>query len=234
MLVASRGGIRAFAAKNGEKLWESETVRNIFRAPAVYDGQVFAVGNVDKAMSLVSLSLEDGSKRWQSELTSGPGSAGPVATQHGVILFDDRSIVVHDRESGERSREIYSFDESDGRPDPAIAADDGTVFVTSSFGAVAVDIDTGTEQWHRDAPAYHRSICVGAETVVFPFNNPEFSSGYTTISALDRESGETRWYYGFDLSEDPNGMSVRALVDGAVFFTSSGNLDLAVLGDVDE
>lgn len=232
VLLASRDGIEAFDAENGERRWDVETVRQIVRAPAVYDGQVFAVGNVDGAKSLVGLSLEDGSNRWQTELTDGSRSTEPIATQHGVVLFDDGSVVVHDRESGTQRREIHSF-EGEGSSPQSIATDDGTLFVTSSSSAVALDVETGTEQWHRDASVYNPGICIGAETVVLPLDDPEFSSGATTISALDRESGEMRWYYAFDLDQDPNGLQLRALVDGAVFFTAT-NMGLAVLGDVAE
>lgn len=232
VLLATRRGVEAFDAKNGEQRWGVETVRNVVRAPAVYDDQVFVVGQVDGTKSLVSLSLEDGSRRWGTELTSGSRSTDPVATRHGVVLFDDGSVVVFDRESGTRSREIHSFDDGDRDGPETIAAVDGTAFVTSPSGVVAVDVETGTERWRRDASADSPGICVGAETVVLPLDDPEFTSGATTISALDRESGEMRWYYAFDLADDPNVLQLRALVDGAVFFTVDG--DLATLGDVEE
>jgi outer membrane protein assembly factor BamB len=192
---------------------------------------VFAVGTVDGTLSLVGFSLDDGSERWRRELTAAPESTHPIATQQGVVVSDDGALVVHDRESGERTREIDPFDYEDNSP-RTVAVDDGTAFVTGSAGGIfAVDLETGTQQWHRDAPLPDLGICVGTETVVLPFDNPDFSSGATTISALDRESGETRWYYGFDLADDPNGLRVRALVDGAVFFTANG--ELGALGDVD-
>lgn len=232
VLLASRRGIEAFDATTGERRWDVGIVRYIDHAPAVYDDQVFAVGKVNGVTSLVSLSLEDGSKRWQTALPAGHRFSGPVATQHGILLFDEDAVVVYDRDGGTRRREIHSFGEGFFGDPHAIAADDGTAFITSTAGAVAVDIETGTEQWRRDASVSHDGICIGAETVVLPMENPEFTSGNTTISALDRESGETRWFYGFDLADDPNVLQVRALVDGAVFFTVGG--ELAALGDVDE
>ncbi|WP_394348207.1 PQQ-binding-like beta-propeller repeat protein [Halorubrum sp. GN11_10-6_MGM] len=65
-------------------------------------------------------------------------------------------------------------------------------------GAVAIDNETGTERWRRDASVYHSGICVGTDTVVVPLDSAEFASGKQTISALERESGEVRWYYTFD------------------------------------
>ncbi|MDF9744597.1 PQQ-like beta-propeller repeat protein [Natrinema sp. S1CR25-10] len=230
VLVASTGGIEAFRAANGEKRWETDTVRQLARSPAVYDGRVFAVGKVDGAPSLVAVSLKDGTERWRSELTSAFEIAAPVAIQDGVIVSDDQTLVVYDRETGDRRRELYSFDETEDVIPQSVAADDGTVFVTSESGAVAVDSETGTERWRRNAPVYNPGICVGTETVVFPIDDPEFSPGTKTISVFDRESGEMRWHHVLDWAHS---MTVPpVLVDGAVFYTTSSIRGLAALGDV--
>jgi len=231
VLVASDIGIEAFGAANGEKRWETYTVSGPVRAPAVYDERVFAVGNVDGVASLVAFSLEDGSDRWRSELTSAPESAAPVATRDGVIVSDDRTLVVHDRDTGDRRREFRSFGEDDVVP-RTVAAADGTVFVTSASGVVAVDGETGTERWRRDTPVYKPGICVGTETVVFPVGNPEFAPGKKTISAFDRESGELRWHYSFDPGFHHQVTSPPVLVEGAVFFTATHTDGLGALGDV--
>ncbi|WP_178917865.1 PQQ-binding-like beta-propeller repeat protein [Natronomonas gomsonensis] len=230
VLVASESGIEAFRATDGEKHWETDTVRQLVRAPAVYAGSVFAVGNVDGAPVLVAFSLDDGSELWRSELTSTPESAAPVATQEGVVVSEDRTLVVYDRETGDRRRELHSFGEGASGIPQTVAVADGTVFATSASGAVAVDSETGTERWRRDAPVYDPGICVGTETVIVPINDPEFAPGKKTISAFDCESGEMRWYYAFNRS--PNVMTPPVLVDGAVFFTASTMDGLGALGDV--
>ncbi|WP_251344057.1 PQQ-binding-like beta-propeller repeat protein [Haloplanus halophilus] len=232
VLVASEVGIEAFGAANGERRWETYTVTGLARAPAVYDGRVFAVGDVDGAPSLVAVSLADGSDRWRSQLTAAPESAAPVATREGVFVSDDRTLVVHDRETGDRLRELRSFGEDDDVPPRTVAVDGGTVFVTGSDGAVAIDGDTGTERWHRDTPVYKPGLCVGSETVVFPVGNPEFAPGKKTISAFDRESGELRWHYSFDPGFHNQVTSPPVLVDGAVFFTATHIDGLGALGDV--
>lgn len=231
VLVTSEVGIEAFSAATGGKRWETFT-SGLDRTPAVYDGRVFAVGNVDGAPSLVAFSLADGSNRWRSELTAAPESAAPVVTREGVFVSDDRTLVVHDQDTGDRIRELRSFGEDDDVVPRTVAVDDGTVFVTSSSGAVAVDSETGTERWHRDTPVYKPGICVGSETVVFPIGNPEFSPGKKTISAFDRESGEMRWHYSFDPGFHHQVTSPPALVDGAVFFTATHIDGLGALGDV--
>ena len=231
VLVASEIGIEAFSAATGEKRWETFT-SGLDRTPAVYDVRVFTVGDVDGAPSLVACSLADDSNRWQRELAAAPESTAPVATQEGVFVSDDRTLVVHDRDTGDRIRELHSFGEDGDVPPRTVAVDGGTVFATGSYGAVAVDSDTGTERWHRDTPVYKPGICVGSETVVFPIGNPEFSPGKKTISAFDRESGEMRWHYSFDPGFHHQVTSPPALVDGAVFFTATHIDGLGALGDV--
>ncbi|SEH53833.1 Outer membrane protein assembly factor BamB, contains PQQ-like beta-propeller repeat [Halopenitus malekzadehii] len=232
VLVASDRGIEVFRAADGERRWETNTVRQLVHAPAVYDGRVFAVGDVDGSPSLAAFSVEDGSDRWQSELTATPESAAPVATQDGVFVADDRTLVVHDRETGDQRRELGSFGEDDDVVPHTMAVDDGTVFVTSSYGAIAVDSETGTVRWHRDTPVYKPGICLGTDTIIFPVSTPEFAPEKKTISAFDRGSGEMRWYYGFDPGFHHEVTSPPVLVDGAVFFTATDIDGLGALGDV--
>ncbi len=232
VLVGSDEGIEAFRAANGERRWETDAVRRLVRSPAVYDGRVFAVGSVDGAPSLVALSLEDGSERWRSELASVPESAAPVATREGVVVSDDRTLVVYDEETGDRCCELVSFGEEVAPR--TVAAADGTLFVTSESGAVAVDSETGAERWRRDTPVYDSGICVGTETVVFPLDAPEFEPNEKTISAFHRDSGEMRWYYALDSNFHDDVTSPPVLVDGAVFFTANNIDGLAALGDVPE
>jgi len=231
VLVASDAGLEAFGAANGEQRWETDAMRNVFRAPAVYDDRVFVVGTVDGASSLVALSLADGSNRWQHELTTPPESAAPVTTGAGVIVADDRTLVVHDRETGERVRDLRSF----GDPDPvaprSVAVDDGTAFVTGSFGVAAVDTETGTERWRRDVSVDTLGVCLGADTVVTTVEDPEFAPGKKTISAFGRESGERRWFYSFDPGFHHMVTSPPVLVGGAVFFTATHIDGLGALGD---
>jgi len=232
VLVAANGGIEAFRTTDGEKQWETDTLRQLVHTPAVYDGRVFAVGYIDGTPYLASVSLEDGSDRWQSELTAAPESAAPVATQGGVFISDDRTLVVHDRETGDPRRELCSFGEKNDVIPRTVAVDNGTVFVTSSYGAVAVDSETGTERWHRDTPVSKPGICVGTDTVVIPLEDPAFAPGKKTISAFDRGSGQMRWYYEFDPGFHHQVTSPPVLVDGAVFFTATHIDGLGALGDV--
>lgn len=235
VLVPSDAGFQAFGASNGKKRWETDTLRFHTWAPAVYDERVFVAGQVGGTPSLVALSLADGSERWRSELTDTPESAAPVATQEGVFVSDDETLVVHDRETGDRLRELYTFAYNGEKYDiDTVAVDNGTVFVTSKPGAVALDSETGTERWRVDAEVPESGICVGTETVVFPLSEAEFAPKKITISAFDRKSGELSWYYGFDPGFHNDFTSSPVLVDGAVFFTANTFDGVGALGDVPE
>lgn len=231
ILLASEDGIEAFGAANGEQHWESDVVRGLSLAPAVAGERVFAVGEIDGAPSLAAISLADGSERWQTELTDHPWSVPPVVTESGVVVDDDGTLVVYDPETGERRRELFTFTHENGVHDiVGLGTANGTVFAASYGGVVAVDAETGAEQWYRDRPESKSELCVGSQTVVLPLSDPSFASNQTTISALDRETGEMRWYWDFGRS--PNVIVPPVMVDDAVFFTASDMDSLAVLGDV--
>ena len=232
VFVVSDNSIAAFSATAGKLRWETDRLRPV-HAPAIHGGRLFAVGYVDETPSLVCLAVNDGSNRWQRDLSSVPESAAPVVTAEGVFLSDDRTLVVHDRETGARQRELYSFEgESVGSP-TTVAVADRTVFANSASGILAVDSETGRERWHRaESVSYPVGLCVGTETVVVPVDDPEFAPQKKTISAFDRKTGATRWYYAFDPGFHHHVTSSPALVDGAVFFTATHIDGLGALGDV--
>ena len=116
-------------------------------------------------------------------------TAAPVATGEGVFVADDRTLVLYDGETGDRRRELRSFGDGADAAPRTVAVDDGTAFVTSASGVVALDAETGTARWRRDVRVSHSGgICVGTETVVLPVDDPAFAPGTKTISAFDRES----------------------------------------------
>jgi len=231
VFVVSNTSIAAFSAADGERRWETDTLQPV-HAPAIHDGRVFAVGYVDETPSLVCLAVSDGSTRWQRELSAIPEAAAPVVTTEGVFLSDDRTLVVHERETGDRQRELYSFAEAFGSP-TTVAVTDQTVFANSASGIRAIDSETGTERWHRaESVSYPVGLCVGTETVVVPIDDPEFAPQKKTISAFDRNTGAMRWHYVFDPGFHHHVTASPVLVDGAVFFTATHIDGLGALGDV--
>lgn len=233
-LVSSQSGIEAYRA-DGEKRWETDTVGQIVRAPAVSGGSVYVTGRTDSGSpALVCLSLDDGTVRWERELDTQPESAAPVATEYGILVVNDGTLAVHDPETGDRLRELYSFGEGGSAVPRGVAADGGTAFVTSDAGIAAVDIETGAELWYRDDEAAQDGLCLGTESVVVPVSDPEYSpdDSYVTISTFERETGELRWHYALD--GFPELTMPPVLVDGAVFYAANDIDSLAALGDVDE
>ncbi|MFC6974461.1 PQQ-binding-like beta-propeller repeat protein [Halomicroarcula sp. GCM10025709] len=154
-----------------------------------------------------------------------------------MFVSSDRTLAVHDRETGDRRHEFGPFSELNNTSSRTVAVGDGTVFVTSASSTVAIDRGTGTKRWRRDISASYPSgvgICVGSETVVFPVSDPEYALGKETISAFVRESGELRWHYSFELGFDHHVTLPPVLVNEAVFFTATHIDDLRILGDLPE
>jgi outer membrane protein assembly factor BamB len=230
VLNCRRELIQAFDT-DGEKRWETTSVSGA--TPAVFDDTIFVLGTIDNSAALAALSMDDGTVRWTTEIESPPESTDPVATPQGVVLIDDRTLVVHDRDTGDRIREIHSLDDGSEIVPQSVAADGGTVFVTSPATIGAYDIETGTEQWSLDERVGNDGLCIGNETVVVPVDDPSYSpdNSSKTISVLERSSGEMRWFYAFDAQHSPL-TSPPVLTDGAVFFTGNSFDGIGALGAV--
>jgi outer membrane protein assembly factor BamB len=232
IVVPYRDGLEAVRAADGEPHWETARVSRQPLTPAIYDGTVYAVGRIDGTDSLAAFDLQDGTTRWRKALANPSTSADPVVTERGVFVVDGGTLGIHDRQTGDRKREIHSF-ESDGMFDTTVAVDRGTAFVATEEELLAVDIETGTTRWRHDDAVYAQGFSVGSETVVAMVDGSEYVSTdlRETITAFDRETGEVRWNYvlgGFHSVTIP-----PILVGGAVFFATSSIGALAVLGDVD-
>ncbi|RYJ14290.1 pyrrolo-quinoline quinone [Halogeometricum borinquense] len=234
VIVPYSDGLKAFQAEDGQRRWETGEITGQLNTPAIYDGTVYTIGRVDGVDSLVALALDDGTIRWTTALED-PSDGDPVATDQGVLVVDGNTLVVHDRETGDRRSEIELVSDELGSL-TTIAADGGTTFVaTYERGLFAVDIETGTTQWQYDDSAHDDSafgVCVGIETVISIVDKPEsVTSAYgKTVTAFDRETGDVRWNYALD---GYHALTIRPiLADGAVFFATDSIGALAVLGDV--
>jgi len=229
IVVPYADGLKAFGATDGERRWKTPELPGQRVTPAIADGTVYAVGSVDGADTLAALALADGSVRWTRSL-DGRAPSAPVVTDRGLLVVDDRTLVVHDRETGDRRSERHSFDYDGTTFDATVATDGTTAFVTSDDGLTAVDIADGTTRWHYDEWVYTDGCSVGTETVVAMADGGESTD--RTITAFDRETGEARWDYVMDGFHTPSIGPI--LADGAVFFATSSSDGLVAIGDVPE
>lgn len=229
IVVPYADGLKAFGATDGQRRWKAPELPGQRVTPAIADGTVYAVGSVDGAATLAALALADGSVRWTRSL-DGRSPSAPVVTDRGVLVVDDRTLVVHDRETGDRRGERHSFDYDGTTFDATVATDGTTAFVTSDDGLTAVDIADGTTRWEYDEWVYTAGCSVGTETVVAMADRGEYTD--RTITAFDRETGEARWDYVMDDFHTPSIPPI--LADGAVFFATSSSDGLVAIGDVPE
>jgi outer membrane protein assembly factor BamB len=233
VVIPHQDGLEAFRAEGGDPHWETAEVAQQRVTPAIHDGTVYAIGEIDGTDGLGAFDVEDGTTRWTEALTEPAVSADPVATERGVFVVDGNSLAVHDPETGERTTEI-DVPEIDGTERTTVAVDGETAFVANAEGLLAVDLARGTTRVLHDDDVYAQGFSVGSETVIAMVDGSEYVSTdlRETITAFDRETGEVEWNYvmdGFHSVTIP-----PVLAGGAVFFATSSIGALAVLGDVEK
>ncbi len=232
IIVPYQDGLEAFRAADGEPHWETAGISQQQLTPAIYDGTVYTVGRIDGTDSLAAFDLSDGTTRWTRALADPSTSADPVATERGVFVVDGTTLGIHDRQTGDRNRNIR-LPESGETLNTTVAVDQGTAFVANDEALLAVDIEAEATRWRHDDEVYAQGFSVGSETVVAMVDGSEYVSTELreTITAFDRETGDVRWNYVLDGFHSVTVPPI--LVGGAVFFATSSIGGLAALGDVD-
>ena len=202
--------------------WRQGTVRGGPVAPVVAEGTVL----VPSLEGLVARSLADGGILWtQSEVTlpmTHPTVADRMVVQPGAHHLHALSLADG---SHEWTAPIPGI-----REPPAIA--DGTVFVTRGDEAVALDFESGTEQWRQAHDGFESSIIwpgdpgplgtpvVTDDLVVAAGSRQAFEHVDTGgLVAFDRTDGTQRW--AFDVeghlgtyvtpAREPEGYGVHGL-----------------------
>ena len=232
IVVPYRDGLKAFRAADGEPHWETAAVSQQLLTPAIHDGIVYAVGQIDGKDSLAAFDLNDGTTRWTRALADPSTSADPVVTERGVFVVDENTLRIHDRQTGDRDSEIRLFEPGE-MLSTTVAVDRGTAFVATDEELLAIDLEAESTRWRHDDEVYAQGLSVGSETVVAMVDGSEYVSTELreTITAFDRETGDVQWNYVLDAFHSVTIPPI--LVGGAVFFATSSIGGLAVLGDVD-
>jgi outer membrane protein assembly factor BamB len=232
IVVPYRDGLKAFRAADGEPHWETAVVSQQLLTPAIHDGIVYAVGEIDGKDSLAAVDLNDGTTRWTRALADPSTSADPVVTERGVFVVDGNTLGIHDHQTGDRNSEIRLFEPGE-MLSTTVAVDRGTAFVANDEELLAIDIEAESTRWRHDGEVYAQGLSVGSETVVAMVDGSEYVSTELreTITAFDRETGDVQWNYVLDAFHSVTIPPI--LVGGAVFFATSSIGGLAVLGDVD-
>ncbi len=203
--VGATGHLRALDLASGRTLWEQELVHGRGGTPRVngYAASPLAFGDTvivsvgGPGQALVALGQADGRERWRA----GDWRNSPASPQLAALGGGPQVI-------GFFWDAVAGFDPRDGRvlwsvPHPAefglnvsmpVVADDGTVFVSSSYGggsrALRVEGGAVRELWAHNRMRVHFGNVVRLGRRVFG-SSGDFASA--PLLALDLDSGRTLW-----------------------------------------
>ncbi|SDM22966.1 Outer membrane protein assembly factor BamB, contains PQQ-like beta-propeller repeat [Halogranum gelatinilyticum] len=209
--------VRAFAAADGSRRWETSHPTALYRGPRVSDDAVYVCG-YDR---LSALDPRDGSERWHYEL-AGSFSSNPVfgdgrlyvgnssvstshrASQYPEDLFaldpDDGSLVW--------KRDLAEEDRLAGRP----LLHDGTLYVQLERGGlVALDPDTGETRWRTTLSSQRQQAKDGPKLA----GRTLVATDADLVYGLDPENGSERWQVG-DVATVPATLGDTVYVGGYV------------------
>ncbi|MFJ4921059.1 PQQ-binding-like beta-propeller repeat protein [Streptomyces sp. NPDC088725] len=198
VITATRGGgVQAWEAASGEKLWETAGAQTDFETPeagpAIFDGTVY----VWKDARLLALDARSGAERWSYPIGDGascggvpvrvmPGSDGHLYVSAGSRVMAVEIASGHVRWHFEAPAVFLSPPAF--VPGPAVTG--GGVYLTDYLGTVyALDATTGKDRW-RIATEPRQSI----EPVLVSGGNVHVGSG-SALYTLDAVTGTPKWRF---------------------------------------
>lgn len=196
--AATRGGrVRAFDARTGESVWDTETDSPLSGGPGVGDGLVL-LGTSDG--EVVALGEDDGEIKWRarvsSEVLSSPGSQGGVSVARtidgklfGLSADDGTRLWVYDR-----TTPVLTLR---GTSSPALA--EGAAITGFDNGqVVAIALSNGQPLWEarvavpRGRTELERMVDIDADPVIE--DKAVYAVAYQgQVAALELLSGEVIW-----------------------------------------
>ncbi|MER5988088.1 PQQ-binding-like beta-propeller repeat protein [Streptomyces sp. NPDC001787] len=223
VLTATRGGgVQAWEASSGEKLWEVTGVQADFETPeagpVIHDGTVYLWQDA----RLRALDARSGLERWSYPIGDAASCGGvPVrvtpAPDGYVYIAAGTRVLAVDTDSGRVSWHFESpavfLSPPAFAPGPAVTG--GGVYLADYLGTVyALDASTGKDRW-RIATEARQSI----EPVLVTAGNVHVGSG-SALYTLDAVTGTPKWR--FAAGGDVVGAPVVA--DGRVHFGSADHV----------
>ncbi|TXL87352.1 PQQ-binding-like beta-propeller repeat protein [Streptomyces sp. IB2014 016-6] len=191
------GGVQAWEASNGEKLWEVTGAQTDFETPeagpAIFDGTVYVWQNA----RLRALDARTGSERWSYPIGDGascggvpirlvPASDGYVYVAAGTRVLSIDIATGHVRWHFEAPAVFLSPPAF--APGPAVTG--GGVYLADYLGTVyALDATTGKDRW-RIATEARQSL----EPVLVTAGNVHVGSG-SALYTLDAVAGTPKWRF---------------------------------------
>ncbi|GAA3001548.1 serine/threonine-protein kinase [Streptomyces fulvorobeus] len=216
------GGVQAWEASSGDKLWETTGVQTDFETPeagpAIHDGTVYLWQNA----RLRAVDARTGAERWSYPIGDAASCGGvPVrvapAADGWVYVSAGTRVLSVDSASGHVRWHFESpaafLSPPAFAPGPAVTG--GGVYLADYLGTVyALDAATGKDRW-RIATEARQSI----EPVLVAAGNVHVGSG-SALYTLDAVTGTPKWR--FAAGGDVVGTAVVA--DGRVHFGSADHV----------
>jgi outer membrane protein assembly factor BamB len=203
---ASADRLAAIDPSSGREHWSAVVGREDYGGqpgrPAVLDGTLYVSYWPHNA---AAYDTETGDRLWHSEVRE-QLVLPPTATSEGILVPDRSGVTSLDPEDGS---ERWRYDHGGNVTDGAVAAAEGTVFVTSNTEerfVHAVDLETGEERW-KTSDVASETIPVVADGVVYLS-----SRGYDELVAVDADSGDVHWRF-----ETEYGVGTPVVSDGVLF-----------------
>jgi len=241
VLAPVGGNVVALAAETGEQQWTYAC--GLASGITVAEEAVYVVGVEGGTATLYSLSVADGSVRWERTVDAETTYTTP-AVADGSVYVGGTALQVFDTADGSEQWRV----ENPVRTAPAVGDD---AVVAASSGGLAVYDTAGTEQWrvefteedplsvtHPPAVADGTVYLSVAEGIrVYDLDSgersyavdigvdgtPVVADGYVylfgreQLTCLAAEDGTTEWSYGTEQHADP-GRVAPAVVDGVAYF----------------
>ena len=207
--VASHDGfVRALTVDDGAEQWHFDTGTDLLGGPSVVGDSLY-IGTYNG--TLYAIDAETGTQQWRAS-TAGKITHEPGATPTRVVVGGDS--VYSFTPDGDRE---WVFDRTHGYAAPHIT-EKRVIIGTAKSGTFALDVATGTLDWHVYESTYVTpKLTVAGDLVVIGYQ----SSG---VVAVDRETGKRRW-------EVPEVGHVRArpmVVDGVGYVGGASGVLYAI------
>lgn len=173
VIAGVNGQLAAFAAADGQRLWEHDLGDRILADPTIVSGTVVIpvqgvvdgqTGELIEEPQIRTYDLADGSPGW---------TANPPKRGNAIAVGDETVVVVSGGWDGTGVVLGLALDDGSERWRITTAGDffrgptiaDGTVYFASSEAYVsALDLHDGTEQWQRVFPSRPTGIAADVET----------------------------------------------------------------------
>lgn len=206
------GDVYAFDAKNGRRIWRSETSARIASGPSL-NGNLVLVGTLNG--EVIALKRADGTELWRAKLSS-EVQAAPAGDGGTLVVktIDGRIYGL----SAEKGQKLWTFDRTvpnltlRGLSEPLVQAD--RAFVGMDNGRlIALHLADGSPKWEQGVAfgtgrtELERLTDIDADLLVNGNNIFAVSQG-GELACLDTETGQVLWrrsvrsYTGMALLDD--------------------------------